>query len=238
MCRSGHVPGSSTLPQRKNGAIGAPEAGPGCSARSGAILPFFLWRSPLAFFGKNDNAPPPPAPSTPLPPSPAPNVPRERSPGPPASAAPVTGASAATTIGARMRVVGDVIGDEDLVVNGRIEGKIRVDRKVVVSPGAEVEGDLQAKSVVVGGSVRGQVTASERAELLPSGRVQGNVHAPRIVMAEGAQIQGRVVMPSDAATRPLSSSRPEESKRPPAPAVPPKTDDPTRRPASPPVTGG
>ena len=196
----------------------------------------------MAFFGKTDNAPAPPSqpPSQPPAPNPTPNVPRERTPAPPPpSAVPASGASASTTvIGARMRVVGDVIGDEDVVVNGRIEGKIRVDRKVVVSPGAEVEGDLQAKSVIVGGSVRGQVTASERAELLPSGRVQGNVHAPRIVMAEGAQIQGRVVMPSDAATRPLSSSRSEEIKRPPAPVVPPKPDDATRRPVSPPVTGG
>jgi cytoskeletal protein CcmA (bactofilin family) len=137
-----------------------------------------------------------------------------------------------------MRVVGDVTGDEDVVVNGRVEGKIRVDRKVVVSAGAEVEGDIQAKSVVVGGRVHGQVTASERAELLASGRVQGNVHAPRIVMAEGAQIQGRVVMPTDAATRPLSSPRPEEAKRAPAPVAPPKPDDAARRPVSPPGTGG
>ena len=137
-----------------------------------------------------------------------------------------------------MRVVGDVTGDEDLVINGRVEGKIRVDRKVVVSSGAEVEGDIQAKSVVVGGRVHGQVQASDRAELLPTGRVQGNVHSPRIVMAEGAQIQGRVVMPSDAATRPLSPPRAEEVKRPSAPVAPPKSDDAARRPASPPVTGG
>ncbi len=137
-----------------------------------------------------------------------------------------------------MRVVGDVTGDEDIVVNGRVEGKIRVDRKVVVSPGAEVEGDIQAKSVVVGGRVLGQVMASERTELLSSGRVQGNVHAPRIVMAEGAQIQGRVVMPSDAATRPPSVARGEEVKRSAAPVAPPKPDDATRRPISPPVTGG
>jgi cytoskeletal protein CcmA (bactofilin family) len=137
-----------------------------------------------------------------------------------------------------MRVVGDVTGDEDVVVNGRVEGKIRIDRKVLVSAGAEVEGDIQAKSVVVGGRVHGQVMASERAELLPTGRVQGNVHAPRIVMAEGAQIQGRVVMPTDAATRPLSGQRPEEPKRSGAPVAPPKSDDAARRPASPPITGG
>lgn len=137
-----------------------------------------------------------------------------------------------------MKIVGDVSGDEDVVVNGRVEGKIRVDRKVVVSPGAEVEGDIQAKSVVVGGRVHGQVMASERTELLPTGRVQGNVHAPRIVMAEGAQIQGRVVMPNDAATRPLSPPRAEEARRPTAPVAPPKSEDAARRPVSPPVTGG
>lgn len=187
----------------------------------------------MAFFGKPDN------PAPPSQPSPSPSVPAPRSPAPPSAPAPAPGPStSATVIGSRMRVVGDVTGDEDVVINGRIEGKIRVDRKVVVSPGAEVEGDIQAKSVVVGGRVHGQVTASERAELLPSGRVQGNVHAPRIVMAEGAQIQGRVVMPTDAATRPLSPSRGEEPKRPTPPVAPPKPDDAARRPASPPVTGG
>jgi cytoskeletal protein CcmA (bactofilin family) len=130
-----------------------------------------------------------------------------------------------------MRLVGDISGDEDVLVNGRVEGKIRVDRKVVVSTGAEVEGDVQAKSVVIGGRVHGQVTASERAELLPSGRVQGNVHAPRIVMAEGAQIQGRVVMPNDAATRPLSGQKAEEPPK--RPLAPPKPEDAARPPASP-----
>jgi cytoskeletal protein CcmA (bactofilin family) len=143
--------------------------------------------------------------------------------------------------------VGDVSGDEDVLVNGRVEGKIRVDRKVVVSTGAEVEGDVQAKSVIIGGRIRGQVTASERAELLPSGRVQGNVHAPRIVMAEGAQIQGRVVMPNDAAKRPLTAPKSEEmAKRPvpppkleeKAPVAPPKPEEKTRPSAPPPGNGG
>jgi cytoskeletal protein CcmA (bactofilin family) len=197
----------------------------------------------LAFFGKPD---PPPSPQlSPTVPPPTSNPP-ERVPHPPPSpvapAAP-TPSGATTVIGSRLKIVGDVSGDEDLVVNGRLEGKIRVDRKVTVNAGAEVEGDVQAKSVIIGGRVHGQVMATERAELLPTGRVQGNVHAPRIVMAEGAQIQGRVVMPSDAATRPLSAPRTEEVKRPPVvpprpETAPPKTDDSLRRPVSPPGTGG
>jgi cytoskeletal protein CcmA (bactofilin family) len=177
----------------------------------------------LAFFGKPETPAAPPS-STPHPPS----LP-ERVPTPPAPSA--AASTAATVIGARMRLVGDRSGDEDVLVNGRVEGKIRVDRKVVVSTGAEVEGDVQAKAVISGGRGHGQVTASERAELLPSGRVQGNVHAPRIVMAEGAQIQGRVVMPNDAATRPLSGQKAEEPPK--RPLAPPKPEDAARPPASP-----
>jgi cytoskeletal protein CcmA (bactofilin family) len=187
----------------------------------------------LAFFGKPD------APTFP----PAPVAPTDRiNPPPPPNPAPAA-ATPATVIGSRAKLVGDVSGDEDVLVNGRVEGKIRVDRKVVVSTGAEVEGDVQAKSVIIGGRIRGQVTASERAELLPSGRVQGNVHAPRIVMAEGAQIQGRVVMPNDAATRPLTAPKSEETaKRPVAPpkpeVAPPKPEEKARPSAPPPGSGG
>jgi cytoskeletal protein CcmA (bactofilin family) len=198
----------------------------------------------LSFFGK----PEPPSSPQPSPTAPSPTSnPPERAPlppTPPAAGAAPTGSAATTVLGSRLRIVGDISGDEDLVVNGRLEGKIRVDRKVVVNSGAEVEGDVQGRSVVIGGRVHGQVMATERAELLATGRVQGNVHAPRIVMAEGAQIQGRVVMPSDAATRPLSPSRTEEAvKRPPvAPprpeTAPPKTDDSSRRPVSPPGSSG
>lgn len=202
----------------------------------------------MSFFGKTD-PPPSPQPSPTVPPtlstSPPDRVPH--APPPPAAtatpaAAPTSSAAATTVLGSRLRIVGDISGDEDLVVNGKLEGKIRSDRKVVVNAGGEVEGDVQAKSVIIGGRVHGQVMATERAELLSTGRVQGNVHAPRIVMAEGAQIQGRVVMPSDAATRPLSS-RAEEVKRPPVvpprpEATPPKSDDAARRPVLPPGTSG
>lgn len=193
----------------------------------------------MAFFGKPE---PPAAPPSPNPYSPNPERIPTPSPAPPGAGLSAS-SSASTVIGSRVKFVGDVSGDEDILINGRVEGKIRVDRKVVVSPGAEVEGDVQAKSVVIGGRVLGQVLASERAELLASGRVQGNVHAPRIVMAEGAQIQGRVVMPTDAAPRPLAASKAEEApRRPmtppkPEPIAPPKPEDTARPPASP-GTGG
>ena len=92
----------------------------------------------MAFFGKPETPAVPPS-STPHSPSLPERVPTPSAPTPSAAAS-----TAATVIGARMRLVGDISGDEDVLVNGRVEGKIRVDRKVVVSTGAEVEGDVQA----------------------------------------------------------------------------------------------
>ena len=101
---------------------------------------------------------------------------------------------AATVLGAGSRIVGDLFGDEDVVVLGRLEGKIRVDRRVTIGPGGSVAGDVAGRSVVVAGKVEGQILATERAELAASASVTGSVRAPKVVIAEGAQLQGDVGM--------------------------------------------
>jgi cytoskeletal protein CcmA (bactofilin family) len=99
-----------------------------------------------------------------------------------------------TVIGPDTRFSGEVTGDEDVVVHGRLEGKIDVGRKVFVGASGEHRGDIHARSIVVGGRVRGELRAEERAELLATASVQGNIHAPKVIIAEGAQIQGSVAM--------------------------------------------
>ena len=119
---------------------------------------------------------------------------------PAAEAAAPSTAAAATVVGSRARFVGDISGDDDIAIHGRVEGNVDVPRRVVVAQGGEMKGDIHARSVVVGGRVQGQVRADERAELLASASVQGNVSAPKVVIAEGAQLQGNVAMaPSDLA---------------------------------------
>ena len=112
----------------------------------------------------------------------------------PAGAAGAPAGPSPTVIGANARFVGDLSGDEDILVNGRFEGKISVERDVTVGPSGDLEGEIRARSVVVGGKVRGQVLAKARAELLGSAVVQGSVQAPKIVIAEGAQLEGSVAM--------------------------------------------
>ena len=105
-----------------------------------------------------------------------------------------SGAAAPTVIGPAARFVGEVSGDEDVIIQGRLEGNVNVGRRVTVASSGEVQGDLHGRAVIVGGRVVGEIRADERAELLASASVQGNVHAPKIVIAEGAQLQGSVAM--------------------------------------------
>jgi cytoskeletal protein CcmA (bactofilin family) len=109
--------------------------------------------------------------------------------------------------------VGDVISDEDLLLEGQIEGKVRGERSVTIGSGGDLEGDVAARTIVVGGKVRGQIVASERAELTATAVVNGSVQAPKIIIAEGAHLQGNVAMTAGAETAavPRRTDRTEES---------------------------
>lgn len=102
-------------------------------------------------------------------------------------------------IGAQIRIQGELSGDEDVVVDGRVEGKISVTKSLRVGEKATVNAEIKAQSVVVAGRVVGNITAVEKVELLPSGSLEGNIRAPRIVIAEGAQFKGSVDMSAGAA---------------------------------------
>jgi cytoskeletal protein CcmA (bactofilin family) len=112
-----------------------------------------------------------------------------------------------TVIGPKARFVGEMSGDEDILVQGRIEGNVQVNRKVTIAASGEVEGDVHARAVIVGGRVHGQIRADERAELLASASVQGNVNAPKVVIAEGAQLQGSVAMATPATEAPADAEK-------------------------------
>ncbi len=143
----------------------------------------------MAIFGKADGASGSPAPP-------------ERAAAPP---------PAATVIGPNARVVGEISGDEDVVIHGQFEGNIDIPRRVTVALPGQMKGDIHARTVVVGGRVNGQIRADERAELLASATVQGNVNAPKVVIAEGARLQGNVAMTAEVSPKDPEPSTSEEA---------------------------
>ena len=97
-------------------------------------------------------------------------------------------------VGPRMTIRGALVGEEDLVVEGRVEGTIQIAGHLVVAEGGVVESDVEVESVDVHGQVAGDVTASATITIHPGAQVLGNLRAPRIIIDEGAHFQGAVDM--------------------------------------------
>lgn len=99
-----------------------------------------------------------------------------------------------TVVGARSLFVGELSGEDEVVVAGRVDGTVRVSDRVTVAAGGDVEGDIHARTVLVQGRVHGQIFAGEKAELSATAVVEGSVEAPKIVISEGARLEGTVAM--------------------------------------------
>jgi cytoskeletal protein CcmA (bactofilin family) len=98
-------------------------------------------------------------------------------------------------IGKSISIKGDLTGNEDLVIEGKVEGKVELpSNQVTVGANGIVKAEVSAKSVVVVGRVAGNVKGSERIEIQATGIVEGDVAAPRLVVAEGAVVNGSITM--------------------------------------------
>jgi cytoskeletal protein CcmA (bactofilin family) len=97
-------------------------------------------------------------------------------------------------IGPRIHFRGELLGDEDVLVEGRVEGRVKVSKAFRVGPQGVVLAEVAAGTVTIAGRVVGNVTADERVELLPTGSLEGDIRAPCIVVGEGARFTGRIDM--------------------------------------------
>ena len=140
---------------------------------------------------------PSPRPADPIPaPRPATTAPPTASASPGAPAAePRRGERA--TIGPSIFIKGDLTGDEDLVIEGRVEGKVDLKQNnVTVGRNGRVKADVYGQVVIIEGEVDGNVFAREQAILRQAGAIRGNITAPRVVLEDGSRFKGSIDMES------------------------------------------
>jgi len=105
-----------------------------------------------------------------------------------------SGADGSTLIGPGIFVRGRVSGEEDLHVEGRLEGSISLTETVYVAPEGIVVATVQARDIVVSGVVVGDVTAEDSVTLNAGAKLVGDITAPRVIVADGASFSGNVAM--------------------------------------------
>lgn len=99
------------------------------------------------------------------------------------------------TIGPSIFIKGDLSGDEDLVIEGRVEGKVDLKQNnVTVGKNGRVRADVFGRVVTIEGEVDGNVFAQEQAIVRQSGAVRGNITSPRVVLEDGSRFKGSIDM--------------------------------------------
>ena len=128
-----------------------------------------------------------------------------------------TGAQSSTAkpralIGSKLRIKGELYGEEDILIQGRVEGTIEVkDNNLTVGVDGHVKADSQATQIIVQGEVHGDLSGEEKVVVKATSNVKGNIVAPRVSLEEGAKFKGMIDM-SQAESNDNRSAMSDKSK--------------------------
>jgi cytoskeletal protein CcmA (bactofilin family) len=115
----------------------------------------------------------------------------------PASSAPVRSsvpsARNLATLGPGLTVKGQISGEEDLQIDGKVEGPISLKgQRLTIGQNGEIVSDVHAREVIVYGKVRGNLHAEDRVEVKKDGSVVGNITGGRVLIEDGAYLKGQI----------------------------------------------
>ncbi|GAB5451695.1 MAG: hypothetical protein Hals2KO_20230 [Halioglobus sp.] len=98
-------------------------------------------------------------------------------------------------IGPSITIKGEVIGEEDLLIQGKVEGTINMkNQELSVGESGQVIADISARVITVDGEVTGDIAGTEKVVVSKSGNVKGNIVAPRVTLEDGAIFKGSIDM--------------------------------------------
>ena len=107
----------------------------------------------------------------------------------------------------KVSIIGDIQGKEDLHVEGRFKGSIKITGNIFVGPTGLVEADVEANNITILGKIHGNVLARQQLEIQSAGELIGDCSAQSIDIKEGAVFEGRSNMLRQK-TSPSISSQP------------------------------
>ena len=119
-------------------------------------------------------------------------------------------------IGPSIVIKGTVSGDEDLLIQGTVEGAVELGgHEVSVGQSGTVKADITAKVVRIDGEVAGDIKGHEKVVISKSGNVRGNIVAPRVTLEDGAIFKGSIDMdPGEESAKVSLAPKPAPAKEP------------------------
>jgi cytoskeletal protein CcmA (bactofilin family) len=118
-----------------------------------------------------------------------------------------------------MRIKGDIRSQEELYIDGEVEGRLESRNAVTVGPNGKVQADIKAKAVTILGSVAGNVEVVERIAIREKGSLIGDIKTAGISIEDGAYFKGSIdiaLRPETVAKHPAAAAAAEEARPKPA----------------------
>ena len=119
------------------------------------------------------------------------DLPTEAVPSQPAATS--SGVESLAQIGKSLKLKGEITGNEDLYIDGEVEGRIELkEHSLTVGLNGKVHADVSARLITILGHLQGNVKAGERTEIRKTGSFEGELLTAQIVIEDGAVFRGSI----------------------------------------------
>ena len=117
---------------------------------------------------------------------------------------------AASILGPTLKFKGELTANEDLVIQGQVEGSIKHSSNLTIGEEGKLKASVEADHIAIEGEVKGDVSGATSVVVKESANVDGNIFSPTVTLREGATFNGRI----DMSGKPKAQERaPEEPKK-------------------------
>src|SRR5271170_8512873 len=99
---------------------------------------------------------------------------------------------ATTVFGKSMKIIGEVTSDEELYLDGDLDGKLNLRNRLTVGPNSKVNANIKAQEIIVFGTIKGNVESESRVSLRTGASIVGDIKTAGIVIEDGAYFKGGI----------------------------------------------
>lgn len=97
------------------------------------------------------------------------------------------------TIGKAVRIIGDVRSNEDLYLDGEIQGSLEArNSRLTIGPNGKATSDLIAREIIIQGQVQGNCEALQKITIRKEGSLVGNIKTTGIIIEDDAYFKGSI----------------------------------------------
>jgi cytoskeletal protein CcmA (bactofilin family) len=119
----------------------------------------------------------------------------------------------ASILGPTLKFKGELTANEDLVIQGQVEGSIKHSSNLTIGEAGKLKADIQADHIAIEGEVRGDVTGDTSVVVMEGANVDGNIFSPSVTLREGATFNGKIDMSGSKAADKSSTPKPSKNEQ-------------------------